>query len=139
MKKLSKNDIKHLEELSENDIKQELSENDIKQELSDNDSKYLETIHYLKQCLTFLPLRSLPVDLVSRKEIAIGFVDGNHFIEVFFFPNHHVPPIAADWYRCHQPIAKGSKTTYTSRIQYFQETAPNNDGDGEKTIDIATD
>ena len=36
----------------------------------------------MQQCLTFLPLRSLPVDSVSRKEIAIGFVDSNHFVEV---------------------------------------------------------
>lgn len=36
----------------------------------------------LQQCLTFLPLRSVPVPLLSRKDIAIGFVNGNHFVEV---------------------------------------------------------
>ncbi|KAH9685250.1 Endonuclease [Citrus sinensis] len=36
----------------------------------------------MKQCLTFLPLRSNPVPTDSRKEIAIGFVNNNHFVEV---------------------------------------------------------
>ncbi|XP_028126430.1 uncharacterized protein LOC114323155 [Camellia sinensis] len=34
----------------------------------------------LQQCLTFLPLRSPPVTLADRREIAIGFVNGNHFV-----------------------------------------------------------
>ena len=47
-------------------------------------SRYNVVLFHLsmQQCLTFLPLRSLPVDSVSRKEIAIGFVDSNHFVEV---------------------------------------------------------
>ena len=36
----------------------------------------------LKQCLTFLPLRSEPIPTSSRKEITIGFVNDNHFVEV---------------------------------------------------------
>ena len=36
----------------------------------------------LQQCLTFLPLRSVPLPLLSRKDIAIAFVNGNHFVEV---------------------------------------------------------
>ncbi|KAL7220942.1 hypothetical protein ACSBR2_013763 [Camellia fascicularis] len=36
----------------------------------------------LQQCLTFLILRSSPVTLVDRREIAIGFVNGNHFVHV---------------------------------------------------------
>ncbi|KAJ4715741.1 Calmodulin-binding transcription activator 2 [Melia azedarach] len=40
-------------------------------------------IHFsMQQCLTFLPLRSVPVPTDSRKEIAIGFVNNNHFVEV---------------------------------------------------------
>lgn len=34
-------------------------------------------------CLTFLPLRSVPEPSVSRKSVAIGFVNGNHFVQVF--------------------------------------------------------
>ncbi|XP_028068684.1 uncharacterized protein LOC114271253 [Camellia sinensis] len=43
--------------------------------------------------LTFLPLRSPPVTLTDRREIAIGFVNGNHFVQ----PGHPVPPIAVLW------------------------------------------
>ena len=38
----------------------------------------------MKQCLTFLPLRSNPIPTDSRKEIAIGFVNNNNFVEVIF-------------------------------------------------------
>ena len=38
----------------------------------------------MKQCLTFLPLRSNPIPTDFHKEIAIGFVNNNHFVEVFF-------------------------------------------------------
>ena len=34
------------------------------------------------QCLTFLPLRSEPVHILSRRNIALGYVFGNHFVEV---------------------------------------------------------
>lgn len=34
------------------------------------------------QCLTFLPLRSPPQSLGSRREIAIGFVNNSHFVQV---------------------------------------------------------
>ncbi|XP_028079318.1 uncharacterized protein LOC114281076 [Camellia sinensis] len=36
----------------------------------------------LQQCLTFLHLRSPPVTPADRREIAIGFVNGNHFVQV---------------------------------------------------------
>ncbi|XP_028122753.1 uncharacterized protein LOC114319886 [Camellia sinensis] len=35
----------------------------------------------LQQCVTFLPLRSPLVTLADRHEIAIGFVNGNHFVQ----------------------------------------------------------
>ncbi|KAH9661453.1 hypothetical protein KPL70_024513 [Citrus sinensis] len=44
-------------------------------------------IHHIKdvvadvQCLTFLPLRSEPVHILSRRNIALGYVFGNHFVE----------------------------------------------------------
>ena len=37
---------------------------------------------FVEQCLTFLPLRSVPILAVARQEIAIGFVNPNHFIRV---------------------------------------------------------
>ncbi|XP_028052871.1 uncharacterized protein LOC114257308 [Camellia sinensis] len=35
----------------------------------------------LQQCLTFLPLRTVPVPQLDRREIAIGFVNENHFVQ----------------------------------------------------------
>ncbi|XP_057496891.1 uncharacterized protein LOC130781651 isoform X1 [Actinidia eriantha] len=75
----------------------------------------------LKQCLTFLPLRSEPIPASSRKEITIGFVSDNHFVEVFLLPGHPVPPIATNWHRYHIPCAKGWDTAYNHRIQHFQD------------------
>ncbi|XP_057488525.1 protein FAR1-RELATED SEQUENCE 2-like [Actinidia eriantha] len=75
----------------------------------------------LKQCLTFLPLRSEPIPTSSRKEITIGFVNDNHFVEVFLLPGHPVPPIAANWHRHHIPCAEGWDTAYNHRIQHFQD------------------
>ncbi|XP_028127318.1 uncharacterized protein LOC114323840 [Camellia sinensis] len=51
----------------------------------------------LQQCLTFLRLRSPPVTLANRREIAIGFVNGNHFVQVFLEAGHPVPLIAVLW------------------------------------------
>ena len=47
-------------------------------------SHYNVVLYHLsmEQCLTFLPLRSVPLPKVSRREIAIGFVNQNHFVEV---------------------------------------------------------
>ncbi|KAH7575551.1 hypothetical protein JRO89_XS02G0142600 [Xanthoceras sorbifolium] len=39
-----------------------------------------------QQCLTFLPLRSVPLSRTSRKVIGIGFVNECHFVEVFMYP-----------------------------------------------------
>ncbi|XP_028097179.1 uncharacterized protein LOC114297031 [Camellia sinensis] len=59
----------------------------------------------LQQCLTFLPLRSPPVTLADCREIAIGFVNGNHFVQVFLKAGHPVPPIAVLWRVHHHPCA----------------------------------
>ncbi|KAL7189354.1 hypothetical protein ACSBR1_039072 [Camellia fascicularis] len=59
----------------------------------------------LQQCLIFLPLRSLPVTVADRREIAIGFVNGNHFVQVFLEAGHPVPPIAVLWRVHYHPCA----------------------------------
>ncbi|XP_057511322.1 protein NLP6-like isoform X2 [Actinidia eriantha] len=74
-----------------------------------------------QQCLTFLPLRSVPIPAASRREIAIGFVNDNHFVEVFLLPNHPVPPVVSSWKRYRSPCAQGWDTTYNGRIQQFRE------------------
>ncbi|KAH9753465.1 protein FAR1-RELATED SEQUENCE [Citrus sinensis] len=73
------------------------------------------------QCLTFLPLRSEPVHILSRRNIALGYVFGNHFVEVFLTPGHPIPPITLDWGTYHHPIANGWETSYASQIQHFRE------------------
>lgn len=50
-----------------------------------------------QQCLTFLPLRTIPMPIASRKEICIEFVNNNHFVQVFLVHGHPVPPIATNW------------------------------------------
>ena len=104
-----------------------------------------------QQCLTFLPLRSVPIPAASRREIAIGFVNDNHFVEVhklralvyllmystkllmiltsfqvFLLPNHPVPPVVSSWKRYRSPCAQGWDTTYNGRIQQFREIVGSN-------------
>ena len=47
-------------------------------------SHYNVVLYHLsiEQCLTFLPLQSVPVPTAARREIAIGFVNQNHFVQV---------------------------------------------------------
>ncbi|XP_028124362.1 uncharacterized protein LOC114321390 [Camellia sinensis] len=53
----------------------------------------------LQQCLTFLPQRTVPVPKLDRREIAIGFVNGNHFIQVSFRSTRGYGSIVArEWY-----------------------------------------
>ncbi|XP_021817352.1 uncharacterized protein LOC110759580 isoform X1 [Prunus avium] len=72
------------------------------------------------QCLTFLPLRSAPVPLPTRRHIAIGFMNDCHCVEVFLRPGYPVPPVASDWIRCHTPAAQGWDSLYTSCISRFK-------------------
>ncbi|XP_028105854.1 uncharacterized protein LOC114304908 [Camellia sinensis] len=74
----------------------------------------------LQQCLTFLPLRTVPVPQLDRREIAIGFVNGNHFIQVLLQPGHPVPPIATSWRKYRHPCAVNWDDAYVRRIQHFK-------------------
>lgn len=49
-------------------------------------SRYNVVLFHLsmQQCLTFLPFSSVLVPINERKHWAIGFVNGNHFIQVDF-------------------------------------------------------
>ncbi|XP_028108087.1 uncharacterized protein LOC114306953 [Camellia sinensis] len=75
----------------------------------------------LQQCLTFLPLRTVPVPQLDRREIAIGFVNGNHFVQVLLQPGHLVPSIATNWRKYHHPCAVDWDDTYMRRIQHFKD------------------
>ncbi|XP_028081977.1 uncharacterized protein LOC114283372 [Camellia sinensis] len=71
----------------------------------------------LQQCLTFLPLRTVPVPQFDRREIAIRFVNGNHFVQ----PGHPVPPIATNWQKYRHPCAVDCDDAYVCRIQHLKD------------------
>ncbi|XP_028087671.1 uncharacterized protein LOC114288362 [Camellia sinensis] len=71
----------------------------------------------LQQCLTFLPLRTVTIPQLDRREIAIGFVNGNHFVQ----PSHPVPPIATNWRKYRHPCAVDWDDAYVRRIQHFKD------------------
>ncbi|GMP83360.1 hypothetical protein CsSME_00037303 [Camellia sinensis var. sinensis] len=74
----------------------------------------------MQQCLTFLPLRSIPTSVASYKEICIGFVNNNHFVQLILEPGHPIPPIATNWWRYHDPCAASWEVAYSSRVQHFK-------------------
>ncbi|XP_028102684.1 uncharacterized protein LOC114301927 [Camellia sinensis] len=76
----------------------------------------------LHQCLTFLPLRTVPIPQLDRREIAIGFVNGNHFVQ----PGHPVPPIATNWRKYRHPCAVDWNDAYVRRIQHFKDIIHDN-------------
>ncbi|XP_028114387.1 uncharacterized protein LOC114312350 [Camellia sinensis] len=76
---------------------------------------------FAQQCLTFLPLRSVPISQVQRCEIVIGFVNGNHFVQVFMLLGHPVPLIATNWCKFHRSCATGWDTVYSHQIEHFKE------------------
>ncbi|XP_028063236.1 uncharacterized protein LOC114266536 [Camellia sinensis] len=72
---------------------------------------------WAQQCLTFLPLRIVLVPQLDRREIAIGLVNGNHFVQ----PDHPVPPIATNWRKYRHPCAVDWDDAYVHRIQHFKD------------------
>lgn len=63
----------------------------------------------------------MPISQLQRREIAIGFVNGNHFVQVFMLPGHPVPPIATNWCKFHHSCAARWDTAYSRRIAHFKE------------------
>ncbi|KAG5547693.1 hypothetical protein RHGRI_013403 [Rhododendron griersonianum] len=72
------------------------------------------------QCLTFLPLRYPPLPLESRRLIALGHVNGDHFVMVHLRLNSPIPPIARNWYIHHYSFADGWDTQYSKKIEEFK-------------------
>ena len=70
-------------------------------------SRYNLVLYHLsiKQCLTFLPLRSVPIPMPSRNKRTIGFVNRNHFVQLFLEPGHPILPIANKWRQFHHSCA----------------------------------
>ncbi|XP_038679431.1 uncharacterized protein LOC119980706 [Tripterygium wilfordii] len=69
-------------------------------------SSYNVILHLLssEQCLTFLPLRSVPPPSHEHVTITIGFVNNNHFIQVTLIEDYPMPPIMIQWFR-YRPIS----------------------------------
>ncbi|XP_052177632.1 uncharacterized protein LOC127791693 [Diospyros lotus] len=84
-------------------------------------SKYNVVLVHLSriQCLTYLPLRSIPPPAVQHRMITIGFVNDCHFVQVFLKPRSPIPPVALNWYRFRCDNARDWETPYISRIQAF--------------------
>ena len=53
----------------------------------------------------------------TRRSIAIGFINTNHFIEQYLHNGHQIPPQVYKWYEYRLPIAEGWDTAYTSGLQ----------------------
>ncbi|XP_028064223.1 uncharacterized protein LOC114267386 [Camellia sinensis] len=100
-------------------------------------SYYRVVLYHLsmQQCLTFLPLRRVPITTHDRRDICIGFVNGNRFVQVRLQPGHPVPPIANNWIHFHHPCVSGWKKAYTIRIHQFR-TLISPDVITAETIDI---
>ncbi|KAH0989406.1 hypothetical protein GBA52_000889 [Prunus armeniaca] len=86
-------------------------------------SCYNVVLIYLSMSLsaTFLPTRTTSLPLLERRHIAIGSVNDNHFVQVFLFPGHPMPPVSDCWHQVYLPDAEGWQTAYTERIQRFRE------------------
>jgi hypothetical protein len=69
-------------------------------------------------CFTHLPLRSRPVSVQHRQEIAIARVN-NHFVQLFLHPHHPVPPIPTWWTKNCYDEAAGWADTYNVRAQLW--------------------
>ncbi|XP_058217423.1 uncharacterized protein LOC131328499 [Rhododendron vialii] len=72
-------------------------------------------------CFTHLPLRSPPVSVEYRREIAIARVNNDHFVQIFLEPNYPVPPIPIWWEEHSSDEAKGWAASYETRLLLWYE------------------
>ncbi|GFZ14634.1 hypothetical protein Acr_24g0008240 [Actinidia rufa] len=77
--------------------------------------------HVIQVVFTYLPLRSHPVPVKDRREIAIARIQGNHFVQVFLRPHYPVPPTPV-WWQQHVSIkARGWVDSYIVRMNLWSE------------------
>ncbi|XP_058181194.1 uncharacterized protein LOC131299627 [Rhododendron vialii] len=72
-------------------------------------------------CFTHLPLRSPPVPVEYRREIAIARVNNDHFVQVFLQPHYPVPSIPIWWEEHASDEAKEWAASYGTRLQLWYE------------------
>ncbi|KAK8941218.1 hypothetical protein KSP39_PZI010415 [Platanthera zijinensis] len=67
------------------------------------------------QSLTFLPLNSPPPP--TQRLVAMGYIDGNHFVHLVMHEGCPLPRIISSWKRFRDPIASTWEDTYMARVQ----------------------
>ncbi|KAI8535884.1 hypothetical protein RHMOL_Rhmol10G0209300 [Rhododendron molle] len=72
-------------------------------------------------CFTHFPLRSPPVPIQERIEIAIARVGNNHFVQLFLQPHYPVPPYPTWWWDNSSDQAKRWAASYATRIRLWEE------------------
>ncbi|KAI8530681.1 hypothetical protein RHMOL_Rhmol11G0078500 [Rhododendron molle] len=72
-------------------------------------------------CFTHFPLRSPPVPVQERIEIAIARVGNNHFVQLFLQPHYPVPPFRTWWRDNASNQDKKWVDRYATRISLWEE------------------
>ncbi|CAL9018219.1 unnamed protein product [Prunus brigantina] len=75
----------------------------------------------MRQCLTFLPF-SVQSSETKLHEIAIGFVDDDHYVQVHLSPDHPIPPVSRMWHE-QSDICNVTHlySRYQARVDAFQQ------------------
>lgn len=75
----------------------------------------------VRMCYTHLPLRTPPIPVEQRREIAIARVNNNHFVQLFLLPYHPIPPVIG-WWRNHASYeAQGWSSSYEERLKSWRD------------------
>ncbi|XP_038720028.1 uncharacterized protein LOC120012663 [Tripterygium wilfordii] len=86
-------------------------------------SRYNIILHLISdvQSLTFLPLRSIPPPHAEHRAITIGYVNGNHFVQVFMSGNYPMPPIMIQWFSYKYDCATAWATPYKKQLRDYEK------------------
>lgn len=77
-------------------------------------------------CMTFLPLRSSPPPWYEHVAIAIGHVNGNHFVKISLAEGYPMPYIMPQWYRFKYDCATAWATPYMTRLNKYEQLLSRN-------------
>ncbi|XP_040374064.1 uncharacterized protein LOC112197200 [Rosa chinensis] len=76
------------------------------------------------QCFTFLPLREYsegkPME-ANLREIGLGFVNNDHFVQICLLPGHPLPPVTPNWIYHADDKAKSLYLKYQDRFQQYDQ------------------
>nr|XP_011464317.1 PREDICTED: uncharacterized protein LOC101300733 isoform X1 [Fragaria vesca subsp. vesca] len=93
---------------------------------------------HLMTCFTFLPMDSTPLSMVDRREISLGFVNTNHFVQVHLTPFHPMPlpPIVDGWFKHSLLLANGWLPPYSDRLHAGKDIFDTDYPDDEKIVGV---